>query len=132
MPESTMELESMLDDLRKLYVAGLDDKMAAIDQGWQASLGGCGEEQRASMIRRVHSFAGSGAMYGFSAISAAARSLEHTLGSIETNGGGPSPDQIEAGEAGLRNLRKAISDSRETLDRAAEPVLAEAGGPSIV
>ncbi len=132
MSDSTAEFESKLDELRTLYVAGFDDKMADIVQGWQATLRGCGEEQRESMIRKVHSFAGSGAMYGFSVISAAARSLERTLVSIAADNGGPTPNQIKEGEAGMENLRKAISDSREALHRAAVSDFGEASGQLIV
>lgn len=132
MANSLVEFEVKLDELRKLYVAGLNDRMADIDQGWRATLRGGDEEQRESMILKVHSFAGSGAMYGFSAISEAARSLEHTLESIEADSGGPTPSQIKEGEAGLVNLRKAISDIREALHRAAVSESGEAGGHLIV
>ena len=111
MPEAMTELESKLADLRKHYVDGIGVKYAEIERGWQAMGRTVDEEQRETLIRKAHSFAGSGTMYGFVEISEAARNFERILVEIRESGSVPSSDQMDEGHTRLGKLGDAIRES---------------------
>lgn len=110
MPATATKLENKLADLRRLYIDGIEIKLAEIGQGWLAMSEAVDETQRETNIRKVHSFAGSGAMYGFLAISEAARHLESKLVEIQESGGLPSMEQRADGQARLESLGQAIRE----------------------
>ena len=111
MAESMVELENKLSDLRKQFVDGIPARLANIEEQWQALNQGVDGEQRETLIRMVHSFAGSGAIYGFTRISEAARSLEKKLVKISEAGGLPTCEQSADGQSSLEALGEAIRSS---------------------
>lgn len=70
-------IEAALKALRANYIEQLPAKINDIEQRWQAYCvaGGITDESR-ELLRLIHSLAGSGASFGFAAISERARELE--------------------------------------------------------
>lgn len=114
-------LQAQLDVLREAYAAKLDDKISQICNEWSAFMeheaGTEKTEVLENLHRITHTLAGSGATFGFPAVSLAARRAEKVMKSLVQ--GGPSvpiaEDQVAEIEAALRELRTS-SREQEGLD----------------
>lgn len=70
-------IEAALKALRESYVQQLPTRLSDIEQHWQTQREtGAINDQSRELLRLIHSLAGSGASFGFSAISECARALE--------------------------------------------------------
>ena len=65
------------------FVAGLPDKLSAINAGWEQLQRSWDVEVLTHLHRLVHSLHGTGATLGFEMLSAAARGLEHALAALD-------------------------------------------------
>lgn len=69
--------------LADVFVAGLPDKLSAINTGWEQLLRAWDPEALTDLRRLAHSLHDTGATLGFDALSAAARGLEHALVALD-------------------------------------------------
>jgi len=69
--------------LSDVFVAGLPDKLRAINAGWEQLQRSWDVEALTDLHRLVHSLHGTGATLGFEMLSAAARGLEHALAALD-------------------------------------------------
>lgn len=77
-------MQEKLRQLQQQYVAKLPEKIAALEQAWQAvNQRPSDTTQYQNLIRGFHSLAGSGGSYGFPAITALCREIEDTLKSSQ-------------------------------------------------
>jgi diguanylate cyclase (GGDEF)-like protein len=119
-------LQAQLDVLREAYAAKLDDKISQICTDWNAFLSTeAGDEKNEALEtlhRLTHTLAGSGATFGFPAVSAAARRAETVLKSLVNDGPAReiSAIQIEEIEAALLDLRGS-SGAQEELEAFSGP-----------
>ena len=107
---SIVELEDKLAELRELYVESIEGRLHEIIAGWEGMAQRIDDEQRETTIRKVHSLAGSGSIYGFDSISETAKSLERKLVEIRNTGDFPSGEQKAEGRSRLDSLYQAIRD----------------------
>lgn len=85
--------------------ADLAERFAALRDAW------CPE--RADELRRMaHNLAGSGASYGFPAVSDTARKVEHELDAAMAEAPRPSPAHLDRIGAALRSLCATVVDLR--------------------
>jgi HPt (histidine-containing phosphotransfer) domain-containing protein len=95
--------------LRDDYASKLPGKIAEIEELWRRLLAGdAPPAELEDLVRRVHGIAGSGATFGLSAASDAARELERFLEPIDA--AGRLPDAAE---------RKRVAALIAALERAA-------------
>lgn len=89
------EVEKMLAALREEYAAQLPSRLEAMEKNWHALVHADWDPVLLStIIRQVHSLAGSGATYGLAQVSERARALERFL--KELNGASrPTPPEME-------------------------------------
>lgn len=84
MPSNNPDMQEKLRQLQQQYVAKLPEKIAALEQAWQAvNQRPSDTTQYQNLIRGFHSLAGSGGSYGFPAITALCREIEDTLKSSQ-------------------------------------------------
>lgn len=77
------ELDRKLDEIRAAYVASLPQTLSEIDALWDGIRDGKNVPDALRTLRqRVHNLAGSGTIFGFSAVSDIARELECALDSL--------------------------------------------------
>ncbi|MCP4406143.1 MAG: response regulator [bacterium] len=101
-----------LNGLRELYIAGLPAKLSSIDAAWSDVEGSEGHPGQLQDVHRlVHGIAGSGATFGFPALSWAARSLEVLLNILIESGRSLSYDHHRQIERLLIDLRTAATES---------------------
>lgn len=105
---SIAEFEDKMAELREQCVEGIEGRLHDITAGWEEMARRIDDEQRETTIRKVHSLAGSGSLYGFDSITEAAKSLERKLVEIRNTGDLPSGEQTEEGRDRLDSLDKAI------------------------
>ncbi len=130
---SASGLQAQLEVLRAAYASRLDEKIEVICQGWATYLalraGGESEmaprtdveggqtprsETIASLHRAAHTLAGSGATFGFPAVSSAARRVETLIKDLmadETGFEGPGAQRIEAALADLRRSSRVQAET---------------------
>ncbi len=105
------ELQAQLNVLRESYAAKLDEKIDQIGEGWQLykshDEGQPRREALASLHRLTHTLAGSGATFGFPAVSSAARRAETVLKSLLQSGAALESEHAQEIEAALEQLRGA-------------------------
>lgn len=76
----TDDLRARLDAVRAGFVADLPNRAAALQGAWDAAAAnGWREDLRQEFHRLVHSLSGSGATFGFNALSECAHALEDRL-----------------------------------------------------
>ncbi len=74
---ASAEFDARLAELRQRFIDRLVDRLATIAAAWQSIQTGSDSAQaRSTLFHQVHSLAGSGATFGFEALSRAARALE--------------------------------------------------------
>ena len=81
-----MDIQARLQALRDSYAAQLPAKIAEIRALWQRLAAQPNHEDLKTLHRLVHSLSGSGATFGYSSLSAAARVLELCLNDVVENG----------------------------------------------
>ena len=97
-------LKQQLDRLSVIYAQELPSKIAEIQADWQCLQTQPSEPVVKELIRKVHSLRGSGATFGFPAISGVAQRLEEQLRIISMNNGQPfSAPLLDALIAELEN-----------------------------
>ena len=80
MPDKSPNTQEKLRQLQQQYVAKLPEKIAALEQAWQAvNQHPADTTQYQNLIRGFHTLAGSGGSYGFPVITALCREIEDTL-----------------------------------------------------
>ncbi len=110
MPDPTEVLQAQLALLRQEYGRTLLEKIRAVEENWQALLAGPWDHATLVLVQRqIHNLAGSGATFGFRALSGIACKLELYLQAIGTQEGQPSPEQ-----------RANVARSLATLSQAAQ------------
>jgi chemotaxis protein histidine kinase CheA len=81
------EFEQRFEALRIHYAHQLGERVSEIETIWRKLENGGWEEQLfADLMHRVHGLTGSGATFGFAAVSEISRSLEHALAPITPTG----------------------------------------------
>jgi len=106
MPDKSPNTQEKLWQLQQQYVANLPEKIAALEQAWQAlNQPPLDTTQYQNLIRGFHSLAGSGGSYGFPAITALCREIEDTLKSTQ-----PPP---------TKSLKQEIDNKLTALKQAA-------------
>jgi HPt (histidine-containing phosphotransfer) domain-containing protein len=86
MPASPERVRAQLAALKRTYVAGLPEKLSAIERAFRSAFSPRWKEQScADAYRLIHSLAGSAGTYGFGKLGRVARSAEALLKrSVET------------------------------------------------
>jgi len=87
MTASPETLQQKLAELRRNYAEQLPAKLAQINETWRKVLAASSRDEAllSDLYRQAHSLTGSGATFGFTALSNAARELETLLKSIQTD-----------------------------------------------
>lgn len=108
--ETATDVAGQLQALREAYVRGLAAKNGELWDTWSRMLAdGWNAPLLQAMLQLAHRLAGSGATYGFPAISESARALEEALKPIAARQTPPSsPEQTEV-SARLLELSTAIT-----------------------
>lgn len=111
--EQLAELQAQLNILRQQYAGRLPARLADMVTSWQTI---CTSENPvvllAGLHRAAHGLAGSGTTYGFTAISTAARLLEHYLHSVIE-----STDQLSTEQAAeINSLIVRLSETSQAHD----------------
>jgi chemotaxis protein histidine kinase CheA len=113
-------LAAQRDDYRR----GLPAKLAEIDALWQR-VAAAGPDGSAldELERGAHSLAGSGATFGFGAVSAAAKVLELAVHRLAESGGVPTAAQRAELTAAIGTLRRSLpaEEGRPTKPEAPPP-----------
>lgn len=111
-------LDRELTALHKAYRARLPLQAGELDKIWQTvQEGGCGGEALAALHALAHGIAGSGATFGYPALSEAATPLEELADNILRAGAPPSDAQRDRLAQSVETLRSALS----TLSSSGEP-----------
>jgi diguanylate cyclase (GGDEF)-like protein len=119
------DFEAALEQLRKEYRRVLPDKIADLDNTWQTLRDNAWDPtQFQTLTRLAHSLAGSGATYGFNAVSQAARALEQYCKSVSSDVSPPRETRAEI-ERLLARLQQTLS-----LPEASEIRVRETNTPS--
>lgn len=107
-PTDTIFLK--LQELRASFAAQLPEKIQEIETHWSAVLSG---DTTAGTLKTLHLLAhkltGSGATFGFSAVSAAARVLEEALQGILENGATPTTEYLDLVTQHVSMLKYAMT-----------------------
>lgn len=104
------DIQAQLKILSDAYAAQLPDKLKQIEQAWgHWPRGEWHEEGFQTLYRMVHSLTGSGKIFGFSALSDAARNLEEYLKQLSQVKTVPSAEQCKHIQALLRGLHRATT-----------------------
>lgn len=101
-------LQDSLADLRRTYLERLDPAMDEILQDWARFRIGGDVEAATRLQRGVHRLAGSGATFGFRALSNTAADLEDRLDHAIGSGAGLDEPAVEEIEQGLERLRTTV------------------------
>lgn len=104
-------VQDKLAALQKRYAASLPDKCAEFDQAWALFDQDQAEDALAQLRHLAHKLAGSGASYGFDALSRDARALEHRV--IDQQEQGADPEALKATFAALQQT--LIKEAKEAL-----------------
>ncbi len=109
MGDTAKSLEEELKDLWTSYAEQLPQRVDQIERLWNSWQDDQGNLEHLKTMRRlVHGLAGSGTMFGFAAVSDAARSLEQCLDSILEN---PHPASADRVTSLLLKLTRVASES---------------------
>jgi HPt (histidine-containing phosphotransfer) domain-containing protein len=104
-PLAREEFMRFLDKQRADYARTLSLKLAEVDRLWSGiAARGAAPEDLALLTRAAHGLAGSGAMFGFADLSAAARALELRLQRL-ADGPGKPEGAVEATQEAVARLR---------------------------
>ena len=121
------EYQEQLNNLRQEYAAQLPHNIQEIETLWEALCRGTWAAEAARTLHRLtHGLTGSGASFGFAAVSDAARVLEGDLQSIVESGVPPTDAQKTQISAHLTALKQAFeSDQISYTDRLNEQIPSE-------
>ena len=124
---NSTDFQSALEQLRQEYFRNLPGKVSEITLAWQALRENVwNPEQFQTCTRLAHSLAGSGATYGFTTVSQAARALEHFLKSLPDDSPPPDDAQQEI-ENLIERLRLAVgSETASNVPAHKEPSISRA------
>ncbi len=92
MDDKAAKVQEQLQAMRALYAAQLPDKIRQIEETWEGLQQDWNDEDFKAMHRLVHGLTGSGATFGFSMLSEAARSLEILVKGLIAKGDGAPDD----------------------------------------
>ncbi|HEX2644745.1 MAG TPA: Hpt domain-containing protein [Thermoanaerobaculia bacterium] len=105
-----LERTEELRELRALFARRLPERTAEIEAAWEeARRPGAPPAALGRFHRLVHSLSGSGAVFGYPALTLAARRLEKRLRPLLLGKGPLSAEAEEAALALLAELRRAVS-----------------------
>ena len=117
LPPVSPALQAQLTVLREAYAAKLDDKIAQIGAQWHDFLEKTDVEARRESLRELHraahTLAGSGATFGFPAVSEAARRAEIVLKSLVQSGAALETEHRAEIEAAFVQLRESSKIQQE-------------------
>ncbi|MEW5763557.1 MAG: response regulator [Acidobacteriota bacterium] len=101
------DFQEKLNALREVFASGVGARLDEMDALWSAVRSGqAPADGPATLHRMVHSLAGTAGTFGYTALSVAARSVEHLLADM-AEGGTPIPADAEAAVSeGLSRLRE--------------------------
>jgi chemotaxis protein histidine kinase CheA len=105
MPSDGEDVKEQLEALKRSYILELPGRIRGLTDAW-AGLGGAWDRDRfVDFHRKVHALAGSGGMFGFHALSDAARALDLLLKGLDPGAppGGETAARIAAGLEAIRN-----------------------------
>lgn len=114
MDEKALQLQEQLQVLRTAYAAQLPDKIRHIEITWDTLQENWRDEDFTAMHRAVHGLTGSGATFGFSALSEAARTLEILIKGCIADGQLP-PSLVQRDE--IRLLLSALRNASLNSDK---------------
>lgn len=122
--DKAAKMQEQLQALRAAYTAQLPDKIRQIEESWASLQQAWSDEDFKAMHRMVHGLTGSGATFGFSMLSEAARTLEVLVKGLIAEGGGPLTERhIEEVELYLKALKDAsFNADRNNKAAAAAPL----------
>ncbi len=121
-------VQEKLKGLRKVFSGQLPGKVREIEETWAALLQDGWDQNRAETVARLlHTLAGTAGTFGFSAIRAAAKSMEAMLRTSIKEGGIQAANVLAqiSEQAGV--LRAACGDVAVSTD--SQPVIAQASSP---
>lgn len=125
MPEPTSGFISRLATLKRRYVSELPTRLAAIAAEIDAVLSDTATTGLGELRRHVHGLSGSGATFGFQALSERCRAMETLL--VRASGSGESLDLVAllAGWAGVQQAAQAAMDEDTPAPAPAPPATVE-------
>ncbi|MBI3538292.1 MAG: diguanylate cyclase [Chloroflexi bacterium] len=123
MIDSNQALEKQLRELRDAYAQALPDRIQNILVAWQTLQANWEKASLRALYRLVHSLAGSGATFGFRALSSAARESELYLQGLLENPHLPSSEQITQISALVQEIKRAAEIQPDEIDLPALTVL---------
>jgi diguanylate cyclase (GGDEF)-like protein len=124
MNEAQEKLQAQMQALRESYAAQLPDKIRQIDELWSGLQSQWDNEAFRTLHRQVHGLTGSGATFGFSMLSEAARTLEILLKELIAEGEAPlSSDRRDEVTLYLNALKESSlkSDQQKPASNATVP-----------
>lgn len=108
MPPDPEGVKSRLAELRKAFAEQLPARMREIEEAWRRlDRGPWTPPAFQEFHRAVHALAGSGAMFGFDAISVRARSLDLILKSMGEGSEAPGREKADLITSGLAAMKEA-------------------------
>lgn len=122
--DKTARMQAQLQAMCEAYAAQLPEKIAQIVETWSVLRHDWSDEKFVALHRMVHGLTGSGATFGFSRLSDAARTLEVLLKGLIAEGKAPlSRRQCEDVERYLKALQDVSLKADEKIPpgKAASP-----------
>jgi diguanylate cyclase (GGDEF)-like protein len=112
MAEHKQDFQAQLAELRNSYIRQLPERLGQIQRHWHDLLAGNGDhEMLRTLHRMVHSLTGSGATFGFVALSDKARALERILKGMVESDAGTVISERGVIETALAELETAIASA---------------------
>jgi HPt (histidine-containing phosphotransfer) domain-containing protein len=110
MPPDPEQVKSRLAELRRAFADQLPARMREIEEAWRRlDRGPWTPAAFQEFHRSVHALAGSGAMFGFDAISVRARSLDLILKSLGEGGEAPGREKAALISGGVAAMKEAAA-----------------------
>ena len=106
MPSDGEDVKEQLEALKRAYVHDLPGRIRELADAWARLTGAWDRARFLDFHRKVHALAGSGGMFGFGALSDAARALDVLLKGLDP-GTTPDPGTAARVAAGLTAIKDA-------------------------
>lgn len=113
MDDKSVKIQEQLQAMRAVYATQLPGKIHQIEEIWEALQDVWNNENFKAMHRLAHGLTGSGATFGFSMLSEAARSLETLIKGLIAEGGG-APDENQCDR--ITRCIEALGDASRNAD----------------
>lgn len=124
MHELPQAIQEQFDSLRRSYAARLQEKFAFAEEAWATLKTSWDAATFADLHRVIHGLAGSGATFGFPAVSTAARAMDNYLKLIQGSTTQPGAEERTLIEIFLAEVKLAINGSN-TANGSQTPTLAD-------